>query len=198
LVVLLPIGVLLIVFNWIIDTLRSLLRPLLGPYKDAMLDSGLPLLSNNYVAEVLALLIVVLLFIAICFMIGAVVRTAVGRWFHDKIEHYVLKLAPGYSLVKETVAQFFGDKPSPFRSVAFVQIFGDAPTQVTAFITERHANGWFTVFVPTGPNPTSGQIFHVPGEKVTELHQPVEDVMRSVISCGAGSDKLMVTFDEKR
>ena len=196
LVVLLPVGVLLIVFNWLYDTLRDLLQPVTRDYRGFLERSELPVLSWPQVAEALAVLLVLAVLVAVCFLTGVVLRTAVGRWFHGRIEEYVLKLAPGYNLVKETVLQFFGDKPSPFKSVAFVRIFGpDTPTMATAFITDRHPNGWFTVFVPTGPNPTSGQIFHVPGECVTELHQPVEDVMRSVISCGAGTDKLMLTYD---
>ena len=199
LVVLLPIGVLLIVFDWIFDAIRGVLRPVITPYKNSLIGTGLPGLRVSWIADALATVSALALIVALCFFVGVIVRTAVGRWFHNKIEDYVLKLAPGYNLVKETVLQFFGDKPSPFRSVAFVRLFGgESPTMVTAFITERHANGWFTVFVPTGPNPTSGQIFHVPGELVTELRQPVEDVMRSVISCGAGSDKLMATYESGR
>ena len=127
---------------------------------------------------------------AICFAVGVTVRTRFGRFFHDKIEKHLLKLAPGYNLIKETVLQFLGDRPSPFASVALVRIFGNE-TLVTAFITERHDNGWCSVFVPTGPNPTSGNIYHLKPEYVHPVDLPVEDVMRSVISCGAGSGKLL-------
>ena len=204
LVVLLPVGVLLIVFNWLYDLVRDLLRPVTGDYREWLVGRGWPVVSQAFVAELIAVLVVVGVLVTVCFLTGVLLRTALGKWFHHRIEDYVLKLAPGYNLVKETVAQFFGDKPSPFRSVALVRVFGDGAgggpqTLVTAFITDRHANGWFTVFVPTGPNPTSGQIFHVPPTCVTELRgQPVEDVMRSVISCGAGTDKLMATYERTR
>ncbi len=75
-------------------------------------------------------------------------------------------------------------------SVALVRIF-ENDTMLTAFVTERHDNGWYSVFVPTGPNPTSGSIYHVKPEFVHHITQPVEDVMRSIISCGAGSAPLL-------
>ena len=76
--------------------------------------------------------------------------------------------------------------------MARVHIFGrDCPTTVTSIVTARHADGSYTIFMPTGPNPTSGNIYHVPGDLV-ELFPDVslEKTMRSIIACGAGSDKL--------
>ena len=98
--------------------------------------------------------------------------------------------APGYSIIKETVAQFIGNKKSPFSSAALVQIFGNE-TMVSAFVTDEHEDGSYTVFVPTGPNPTSGNIYHLPGKFVHPIDAPVEDLMRSIISCGAGSSALV-------
>ena len=48
-----------------------------------------------------------------------------------------------------------------------------------------------TVFVPTGPNPTSGFIYHLPNEYIHKVDVKVEDAMRSVISCGTGSSALI-------
>jgi uncharacterized membrane protein len=98
-------------------------------------------------------------------------------------------------MVKETVNQFLGKKESPFSSVALVQIF-ENDTKVTGFITDRHDNGTITVFVPTGPNPTSGFIYHLDAEYVHPVDVSVEDAMRSVISCGAGSGALVKGLDE--
>ena len=106
------------------------------------------------------------------------------------LEAKVLLKAPGYSLIKETVAQFVGNKKSPFSSVALAQLYGNE-TMASAFITDAHDDGSFTVFVPTGPNPTSGNIYHLPGKYVHPVDIPVEDAMRSIISCGAGSAALI-------
>jgi uncharacterized membrane protein len=66
---------------------------------------------------------------------------------------------------------------------------------MTAFITDTHQNGRYTVFVPTGPNPTSGLIFHIPQEYVHPVGVSVEAAMRSVIGCGAGSADLLNAYD---
>jgi uncharacterized membrane protein len=77
--------------------------------------------------------------------------------------------------------------------VALAQIFGNS-TLVTCFVTDSHDDGSFTVFVPTGPNPTSGLIYHLEGQYVHPVKVPVQDAMRSVISCGAGSGKLLQQY----
>ena len=66
---------------------------------------------------------------------------------------------------------------------------------MTAFITDTHASSRYTLFVPTGPNPTSGLIFHIPQEYVHPVKVSVEETMRSVIGCGAGSSNLLDAFE---
>jgi uncharacterized membrane protein len=103
-------------------------------------------------------------------------------------------MAPGYPTIKSVVMQFIGKEKSPFSSVALVQVFGNE-TLMTAFITDTHQNGRYTVFVPTGPNPTSGLIFHIPQQYVHPVNVSVEETMRSVIGCGAGSTNLLGAFE---
>jgi uncharacterized membrane protein len=126
----------------------------------------------------------------VCFVIGFVVRTSLGKWLYNTVESRFLKKVPGYSLIKETVSQFLGGKKAPFSSVALVQIYGNE-TMVSAFVTDSHDDGSYTVFVPTGPNPTSGNIYHLKGKWVHPVDVSVEDTMRSIISCGAGSSMLI-------
>jgi uncharacterized membrane protein len=140
--------------------------------------------------EFIATLIVLSVIVFTCFFVGLFVRTRIGRWIYSAFENSLLSKAPGYKMVKETVNQFLGKKESPFSSVALAQIF-ENDTMVTAFITDKHADGTITVFVPTGPNPTSGFIYHLDQQYVHPVDVSVEDAMRSVISCGAGSDALV-------
>lgn len=177
-VVLLPVGIVVLTFNWLFGLVTSAIRPLTDQ------------LVQRQMGEMLAVVVVLAIIIAICFSVGVIIRTQFGRFIHDTVEAKLLRIVPGYNVIKETVLQFLGDKPSPFASVALVRIFGNE-TLVTAFVTETHPNGWYTVFVPTGPNPTSGNIFHLKPEFVHPIQQPVEDVMRSIISCGAGSQVLL-------
>ena len=66
------------------------------------------------------------------------------------------------------------------------------------FITDTHGDGSYTLFVPTGPNPTSGLIFHLEGRFVHPVNVPVQDAMRSIISCGAGSARLFAEYAADR
>ena len=182
-IVILPTIILVFAFKWLFGMVSNGIKPL----TDLVVTSiTLPDRYDQLIATALVISVIVLS----CFALGLFVRTRVGKWFYNGLENSVLSKAPGYKMVKETVNQFLGKKQSPFSSVALVQVFGN-DTMITAFITDRHDNGMVTVFAPTGPNPTSGFIYHVKEEFVHPVDISVEDAMRSVISCGAGSEQLI-------
>ncbi len=184
-VIILPVALLLFVFKWLFNLVTDIIQPLTNL-----------IMAKSQLQEFLADLVVIAIILIVCFLVGAFVRTAVGTFVHITLEDRILKIAPGYSLIKETVMQFLGKKKSPFSSVALAQIFGNE-TLVSVFVTDEHEDGSYTVFVPTGPNPTSGNIYHLRGEFVHPIDVPVEDAMRSIISCGAGSTELINAYVKK-
>ncbi len=179
LVVILPVAILIFVFKWIFGLVTNMVQPLTNL-----------VMARSQMQEILADILVIAVILSLCFVIGVFVRTRLGKWIFKTLENKILKIAPGYSLIKETVMQFIGSKKSPFSSVALVQIFANE-TLASAFVTDTHEDGSYTVFVPTGPNPTSGNIYHLAARFVHPVDVPVEDAMRSIISCGAGSTKLI-------
>lgn len=179
LIVILPASIFMFALKWLFGFVTDAIEPLTN-----LVVANLPM--PGFFADLLVITVIVIA----CFLVGLFVRTKLGRLVYDGFESSVLARAPGYKVIKETVNQFLGNKKSPFSSVALVQIFGN-DTLATAFITDNHEDGSHTVFIPTGPNPTSGQIFHLAAEYVHPVNVSVEDAMRSIISCGAGSDKLM-------
>ena len=182
LLVVLPSAIFLFILTWMFGAVRGVIRVI------APITSDVP--EELKLLSVGVDLLVIVLLVLLCFVVGVLVRTKLGKWIYSVLEANVLLKAPGYSLIKETVAQFLGNKKSPFSSAALVQIYGN-DTLVSAFITDEHENGHVTVFVPTGPNPTSGNIYHLPAKYVHPVDVPVEDTMRSIISCGAGSSLLV-------
>lgn len=184
-VVVLPVAILTFVFKWIFGFVTDLIQPMTNV-----------VIKRSQVPEISADIFVVVLIVVGCFIIGVIVKTRLGGFLYHHIETRILKVAPGYSLIKETVVQILGSKRSPFSSVALARIFGN-DTLVSAFITDRHSDGSYTLFVPTGPNPTSGNIFHLKGEYVYPIKVPVEEAMRSIISCGAGSTKLIDAYNRQ-
>ena len=179
LTVILPVAILLAVFSWLFNFITGLIQP--------MTDL---IVAHSKVKELLADFLVLLIIVLSCFVVGVVVRTGLGRIVHSLIEEKLFKIAPGYNLIKETVLQMLGGKKRFFSKVALVSIYG-SEALMTAFVTDEHQDGSYTVFVPTGPNPTSGLIFHLPESAVYIIEVSVEDAMRSIISCGTGSSHLI-------
>jgi uncharacterized membrane protein len=184
-VVILPVVILIFVFNWVFDFVTNRIQPLTNV-----------LIKQYEIPEISADIFVILIILIVCFAVGVFVTTRLGKFIYRSIENRILKAAPGYSLIKETIVHILGETESPFSTVALARVFGN-DTLVSSFVTDRHSDGSFTVFVPTGPNPTSGNIFHLKGEHVYPVNVPVEEVMRSIISCGAGSKRLIEDYNRK-
>lgn len=185
LVVILPMALFLFVVTWLFGVVRRAISPLTTL-----------VMQQSPLQGVIADILVIALLIVVCFSVGVLVRTRLGKWLYAVLESKILSKAPGYSLIRETVSQFLGKKKSPFSSVALVQIYNNE-TLVTAFVTDKQEDGICTVFVPTGPNPTSGNIYHLPQDRVHMIDVSVEDTMRSIISCGAGSSTLLAKKKEQ-
>lgn len=183
--VILPVAISVFIFKWLFNWITNIIQPLTNL-----------VMAKSQVQEILADALVIVFISMSCFFIGVIIKTKVGKFVHESLENHILNIAPGYSTIKETVAQFIGKKRVPFSSVALVQVFENS-TLMTAFITDVHSDGSYTVFVPTGPNPTSGNIYHLTGQFVHHVDVPVEQAMRSIISCGAGSTALINSFGEK-
>ncbi|NRA41397.1 MAG: DUF502 domain-containing protein [Pseudomonadales bacterium] len=189
LVIILPVAILAMGVRWLFNFVTNLIQPFTNLVVKTL---GFP--------ELIGDAIVLVAMILSCFAVGWLVTTKGGAWFHQRFDARLARLAPGYKLVKDIVGQFFGDaSQSPFANgeVAVVQLFGcDNPTRVTAIVTSKHAGGGFTVFMPTGPNPTSGNIYHVAAEQVTLCPEiAIEDAMRTIIACGAGSGDLFSPYE---
>ncbi len=178
LVALLPISMVIILFRWIIN----LIERYLGPLVDMITDTDSKLYTFGL--YVLAIVAIFMLF----FFIGLIIKTRWGRFLNHQLEKKYLLKIPGYKLARETVSQFFGKNRSFFKEVVIVDLFNSG-TLMTGFITDDQGD-IITVFVPTGPNPTSGNIYHLPKEKVYRSSAPVDVGMKTIISCGAGSSEV--------
>jgi len=183
LAVILPAVLLMLLFRWLFNWIADIVQPLTNI-----------IIAKGQFREVVADVIAIAIILLICFGVGVFVKTRAGRFVHKNLEGRILQLAPGYPTLKSVVMQFIGREASPFSTVALVQPF-ESETLLTAFITDTHPDGRRTVFVPTGPNPTSGFIFHMQPERVHPVEVSIEEVLKSVISCGAGSAKIMAAYN---
>lgn len=183
LTVVLPMAILMILFQWLFGLVTNVIQPLSDM-----------LTSRADMRELMADVIVLLLLLGLCFSVGLLVKTGLGAWLHRWVDKGLARFAPGYSTIRDVVAQFVGgsEENSWMRGqVALVQLYADSPLLVTGIVTAQHPFG-YTVFVPTAPVPTSGMVYHVPVTSVTLLPEiSVEQAIKTVIGCGAGSQSLL-------
>ena len=193
LVVLLPLGIIFFIFRWIYGILVDLTAPVASLLVRGF---GMP----GFVAD----LIGVAALVGLCFVVGNVVTTRLGRWAWEAIEEKIIARLPGYRSVREIIVQMLGSDSGRQSSlargeVARIWIYGrDVDVSVLGLVTSRHEDGRVSVFVPTGPNPTSGFIYHAGTEVVTLCPEiRVDEMMKAVVACGAGTGKLFASLPEE-
>ncbi len=178
LLVILPMVLTFFLIRWIFNIVSGMIEPL------TML-----IMKQPHMRKIIADIVSVVLIIVVCFVIGLIVKTKIGRYLFAEIDNHILKIAPGYSLFKETLKQLVGQETKPFSSVVLAKIFGN-DTLMTGFVTDEHPDGRYTVYFPSALNPTTGLLCHLKKEDVRKIDVSVETAMRSIISCGVGSSKL--------
>ncbi len=184
-IVLLPVLLTLLFLRWALNLVVDLIHPITEFC-----------LKVFPIDKTVANILVIFLIVVTCFITGLIVKTKIGSFFYNFAEKRILKIAPGYSIFREVIKQFLGQERAPFSQVCLVQVFENG-TMMTGFITDEHPNGYYSVFVPSGLTPTAGIIYHVQKKYVHLVDTKVEDAMRSVISCGAGSEVLFDRLKEE-
>ena len=178
-VALAPLTLIVLLFRWVINLIGRNLTPVV----DRLMQDPNPDPLIKFLLYVITFTAILFFF----FLIGIIVRTRMAVFLNKAEDRYLVKI-PGYRLAKDTVKQFFGKNRSFFREVVLVDIFNTG-VLMTGFITDDQGEV-ITVFVPTGPNPTSGNIYHMPRDRVLRTRASVDSGMKTIISCGAGSGEV--------
>lgn len=176
---LLPITLTIAVFTITFRVLVSWLEPLKR--------FGLPFIGIIPYSEVI-------LAITIIFVAGALYNMFLLRPIIHGIERLFNKIPlirPVYSGIKKLVHAFsFQDKVS-FNKVVRVEFpktgvysIGFLANQVDERITPDTTKKYFSIFIPTTPNPTSGFLILVPEDDFTIIDISRQDAMAMIISGG--------------
>jgi uncharacterized membrane protein len=154
------------------SVLVRLLRPALGLLPGGP-DFSLPF--RNAAAIALLLLL--------CFVIGLVVMTplgkAVGRW----LETHLLSKLPGFVRYKELSQILLGNEET---GGAPVLVQRGAEKQL-GFLIEEDVAGELTVLMPIAPGLRSGTVIIVKADLVQRLDAPASEVARALMRCGVGA-----------
>lgn len=181
--ILLPLTIILIIMSIVFNFIFGIVAPL-----SAALDPGSE--KPHWIINVLSLGI----FCAFIFLIGLLVRNKIGKVYFKSFEKKYLTKIPLYNLIHQTVYQFVGLKKLPFSEVVLLDPFRSG-TMMTGFITDQIDEKLYTIFVPTAPNPTNGNIYHVPKELITFLSVTTQDAMRTVMGMGTGTADMLSGLD---
>lgn len=185
LVVILPVSLLIWLFRIIVRFIASFLDPL-----KRLID--LPEEWAGWLVDLGAFALTIVFF----FVIGLIMQTRMGKIVFNELEERILKPLPLYIVLKEAVQQITGQgKRPPFRDVVLVDVYSN-PTRMLGFVVDDLPNGYHSIFVPTGPNPTNGFIFLCHKDQLTPMDVRPEEAISVVIGVGTGASALFVNQSE--
>ncbi len=176
LLVILPLGLVLIILLKIVEMLLPLAEPILR------------WLPHNFRFPFLISL--VLLLIA-CFVVGLLAHTRAGRRVGNSLEGAIFNRIPGYSVVRSLTRRIRNVEESDKFASALVEI---EEALVPGFIVEEHADGRYTVFVPSAPTPAVGTIYIIARERVHIIDLSFLKTVKCVSSWGVGSKELVMAM----
>ncbi len=159
-----------------LKSLAVLVRPIA-----ALLPAWMP-------AENLVALVVVLV---VCFVVGAAIRTRIGRAAREFAEKSLFEKLPGYGLLRSLTQQLAEVGDETAWTPALVEI---EEALVPGFIIEELDDGRVTVFVPSVPTPLAGAVYIISRARVHVLDVPFTQAIRSVTKWGEGSKELVAAM----
>jgi len=190
LVVLLPLGILLFVINWLYVRIIGL--PLISNLEFAQL--GVPTELIPLTRILVALVLITTLILAV----GYLMRTTVGRVFEATIDDTinrvpVLRVVYNASkLAVETALSGTDDLQQPVRLEVWDGI------RMTAFKTGKETqDGRIVLFMPTAPNITTGFVMEVHPDRVNETGEQVEEALTRVLSAGFAESAHQIPVEEE-
>ena len=148
--------------------------------------------SSFGAAIALAIVIVVAILVVLLFgwIVGSVMRNVVS---YEKFESTILNEIPGYQIIA-SIARGFSEGETSYPP-ALIELHGPGAA-VLGFVMEEHVGGQVTVYVPSVPVLTVGNIFVVERERVTPLKAGAKDVADCISQWGLGSVKILSTLKE--
>lgn len=186
LVVLMPLSlsayVVYLLINWTRNLLGIVLQVLPAAYQEI---SWVKIL-----VEVSAVLVIVLLIM----LMGWLTQTVIGRFLGRTIESLIQRL-PGinslYKALKQLFKTFVSYKGNEFSRAVLIQ-YPHPGMWSLAFLTSEAAAAikpdkrreYYTVFMPSTPNPTTGFVMIVPKKDAVLLDISIEEAIRIIMSGG--------------
>jgi uncharacterized membrane protein len=187
---LLPFTITILVVRWLFMIVFHLIRPLVIAVLEEVgripQIGAIPPLITSFLVTILS--IVLLAFVL--YLVGSIGRWILIRRIVDISEAVIMKIPMVrtiYSAIQQVVQVVSVPKGNAFKRVVLVE-FPRRGFKALGFLTGEVAdsNGkpFYTVFIPTSPNPTNGFFEIIPKEDVMEIDMTIEDALSMILSGG--------------
>ncbi len=141
------------------------------------------------------LIIAILLMIAVCLFVGALLHTAIGRRAKEAVENNVLEKVPGYTTLRGLAEQIGDLEENHGFKPALIEV---EDALAPGFIVEEHDDAKkCTVFIPSSPTPMAGTIYIIDRARVHPLDVPVTTVFKCITKWGTGAGELLAAMPRK-
>jgi len=139
-------------------------------------------------AGLVVIFIVLVFALVIAYVVGAFVRTRVGKWSFQKVEKVVLEQVPGYQIVDKVLKGFLNEQTA-YPAVT-VDLYGPG---ISAFglIMDELEDGRLIIFLPSSPALTVGNVMVVDPDRVTRLDSGAKDIAQFLSQWGVGAHEVM-------
>lgn len=137
----------------------------------------------------------ILIVIVVIFLVGMVLKIIVLRSIVHAVEDVIAQIPlvrPIYSGIKQLVQAFSIQNKVSFKKVVLIEFprknvfsIGFLTSEMPYQITPTNEQGsFFSIFVPTTPNPTSGYFVMVAKDQITVIDLSHQEAMALIISGG--------------
>ena len=180
-----PIAITLYVVWWFVNLVDAWVKPLIPA--DYLPDNYLPFRvpGVGLIVGIIGLMV-----------IGALAANLFGRTivaYGEMMLDRMPVVRGVYRLIKQIFTTIFSKSGNSFKRVGLIEfprrglycivfLAGDPPQEVEDKL--GNGNPMITVFMPNGPNPTTGFICFMPANEVIALDMAVEDAAKLVVSAG--------------
>ena len=178
LLIIVPVAIIFLLLAKMTEILEKVAIPL-----------GLESKFGAAIALVIVAVIAISLVLLLSWIVGAVARRVVS---YEKFESIILNEVPGYKIVAN-IARGFSEGKTSYPPV-LVELHGPG-VAVLGFVIEEHANGKVTVYIPSVPVLTVGNIFVVELERITRLEAGAKEVADCISQWGIGSGGIVARTD---
>ena len=137
------------------------------------------------VVEILTVLIMILS----CLLAGLVARSPAGKRIHEKLDTVLLQVIPGYAWVKGMTGAIRDEDAEKIFKPVLVEF--DDQFQL-GYEVDRTADELVAVYLPGAPDPRSGNVSYVTGERVKPIDAGFQTVSRISKHLGRGSSAIAV------